>query len=337
MPRLRYTAAKGLFEDNDSSSGFVVGDVAVTNEAVSVELGSPVYTFTILDSINNAATGVYSDNVVYHDIDLTVYKANNTAVRVTLDQTGGDFDGNGDHTPTSSGNLVTIGTSDTAQTIARNIGIAFNTADSELLYKVSTGSGTHIVTIYSTGVGRLSGVNNDLMTAVTGVAGEGVFVNAKNGGNNNKGFTAGDILAAVTTRGQSPAMAGKLNSADSRYWGGKQSIVFTAASGTETLNALGTRHDDPSKAAAASTVDEWGFLGDTNIVLSDGDSAGQELLLINNCAFRAVSVFAENKMTSTTADRALMRAGSLLKLVWNGSFWAEPAISKSGTVTIQSN
>lgn len=326
MPKLIYTATKGLYEDN-STEGFSVSDVAVANKAYGIELGSPVYTFTILDAMNHATST--TNNEEYHDIDLTVYNAAGTAVTVTLDNTAGDFDGVGGHPTTTTTNLCTFNGSAGALVIAKAIGAAFSAADATLMHSISTDTDVHIIKIWCTGFGRLSDTKNDLISATASAAGSGVIVQANNGGNSKAAFAAGDILAAVVTQGATAATVAALDGTTFT-----KSLVFTTVSESENTSTLDTNFTDPTTDDGTfATSAEWGYLG-SDVALADGDAEGQSIILINNCSYRAVNVNATNNMGSATQDNALLHAGSVLKLTWNGTFWFEEADGKHGTVTL---
>ena len=323
MPKLIYTAAKGLYESNEGS-GVSISDVALAQKATTVEMAAPIYTITLAD---NSST----EWKQLHDVLLSLYDTDGTQRKILLKRdSGGSFDveatGGQQQTVTTSGDWAS-GT--TAVTIAHNIAGAALIEDiaqaivgldsnKSFCYTVATGTGPWVVKIYSLDNGRLASDKATLMAVEgTASAGAGIQTGDYNGALTNPAFASGDIALSVTSRGQtggaSAAVAAAQNSCTS--------YVFTSSTGHDPSSML------KANGGGATSTNEY---QNTFTLANPGaDREGQRVLLCNRNSERYVSVTGASAIVNG-GTKVTIPPGKVAHLIWTGAHWERMPTETSG-------
>lgn len=359
MPKLNYTAAKGLYEDGESmnslgyitnSSGFSISDVAMTNTCKAITLAGPVYklVFAADGVAHGAATSNY--NGEYNDVLITLYDDQGAAKTVRIAHNAVEVDENGDGSPNNGIETAAAGTTytdsqDAVATITHNttqrniaiaVGKAFASIDSDATFSYSVATDTAELYIRCYVAGAVSLQNVEDVTDTDGATYVGTAAGALNSAVNNYSNTAvlsgGSATETTFTVGTDIVItAPSLGAAVPSH---AASMVITSDAANDTTGiTMGSANDAPTESDGSTDLDASSFTLD-GVTLSNGDSIGQEIVLINNCTNRAVNFNgAFSNASATAATDLLLNGGSIQVLVWNGSQWADPVrVSKVGTV-----
>jgi hypothetical protein len=337
MPIFNYTKAKGTFESEESSSGFLISDVAVAQKAGTITMAAPIYNLTFKNLVGDSSAAAGRNNG-YHDVLISLYDTAGTQHKVVIQRNGGtsiDTDGgtvgdqnavstSGDH---NGATAVSIAHNTTAADIALEVAKKFAGLDSAkaFVYTAPTQVGsttTYTVNIYSLDNGTLADAKSTLLeTEGTDPAalesGSGIQVAALNGVNSNQGYTSGDAVISVTSLGQTGGeSAGNTGEAAMG-----RSVSFVSSTGQEVASMLKANN------TGAGDVNQY----QNTYTLADppADREGQRVLLINNNSYRYVLVTGASAIRAGT--KVTLAPGSVAHLIWTGSKWVSmPTESASG-------